>query len=216
MSEGSPPHTPQRVARDDDTPPPTPSPNPAFRVRTGRSNNDDDAEAAPGDGGGGGGSIAQLMLIFDEYDGGADGWEDYEAKVKGIIGSVAKWQCGPLREATSAALPDTRRAGFWAVHESTRPVQPRSSPYSPSPSPRRSHVVFSEGKCKRLRVMIRHRTQLEKASKSGVILEPSYMKASKSGVILEPSYLKASKSGVIIEPSYMKASKRTATVPTQL
>ena len=44
-----------------------------------------------------------------------------------MIGSVAKWQCCSLREATSAALPYTRRAGFWAVHESTRPVQPRST-----------------------------------------------------------------------------------------
>ena len=45
--------------------------------------------------------------------------------IQGIsIGSVAKWQCCPLREATSAALPYTRRAGFWAVHKSTRPVQP--------------------------------------------------------------------------------------------
>ena len=52
-----------------------------------------------------------------------------------LIGSVAKWQCCPLREATSAALPYTRRAGFWAVHKSTRPVQPRSTqPQPPAPS----------------------------------------------------------------------------------
>ena len=53
-----------------------------------------------------------------------------------IIGSVAKWLCCPLREATSAALPYTRRAGLWAVAGSTRPVQPRSTqPPAPSPSP---------------------------------------------------------------------------------
>ena len=51
-----------------------------------------------------------------------------------VVGSVAKWQCCPLREATSAALPYTRRAGFWVVHESTRPVGPRSTqPQPPSP-----------------------------------------------------------------------------------
>ena len=44
-----------------------------------------------------------------------------------LIGSMAKWLCCPLREATSAALLYTRRAGFWAVHKSTRPVQPRST-----------------------------------------------------------------------------------------
>ena len=44
-----------------------------------------------------------------------------------LIGSVAKWLCCPLREATSAALPYTRRAGFWAVAGSTRPVEPRST-----------------------------------------------------------------------------------------
>ena len=55
-----------------------------------------------------------------------------------IVGSVAKWLCCPLREATSAALPYTRQAGFWAVHKSPRPVQPRSTqpqPPAPSPSP---------------------------------------------------------------------------------
>ena len=52
---------------------------------------------------------------------------------------MAKWQCCPLREATSAALPYTRRAGSWAVHKSTRPVQPRSTqpqPPAPAPSPK--------------------------------------------------------------------------------
>ena len=44
-----------------------------------------------------------------------------------VIGSMAKWLCSPLGEATSAALPYTRRAGFWACTESTRPVQPRST-----------------------------------------------------------------------------------------
>ena len=53
-----------------------------------------------------------------------------------LIGSVAKWLCCPLREATSAALPYTRRAGFLVLPESTRPVQPRSTqPQPPSPSP---------------------------------------------------------------------------------
>ena len=54
-----------------------------------------------------------------------------------IIGSVAKWLCCPLREATSAALPYTRRAGFLVLPESTRPVQPRSTEPQP-PSPKRN------------------------------------------------------------------------------
>ena len=49
-----------------------------------------------------------------------------------FIGSVAKWLCCPLREATSAALPYTRRAGIWACTESTRPAQPRSTEPQPS------------------------------------------------------------------------------------
>ena len=55
--------------------------------------------------------------------------------------SVAKWQCCSLREATSAALPCTRRTGFWVAHESIRPVQPRSTqpqPPSPQPQPKRN------------------------------------------------------------------------------
>ena len=59
-----------------------------------------------------------------------------------LFESVAKWQCCSLREATSAALPYTRRAGFWEVHESTRPVQPRSTqpqpPSPPAPQPKRN------------------------------------------------------------------------------
>ena len=56
-----------------------------------------------------------------------------------LVGNVAKWLCCPLREATSAALPYTRRAGFLACTESTRPVQPRSTqPPAPSPSPKRN------------------------------------------------------------------------------
>ena len=51
-----------------------------------------------------------------------------------MFGSVAKWLCCPLREATSAALPYTRRTGFWVVPGSTRPVQPRA-PSPPAPSP---------------------------------------------------------------------------------
>ena len=42
------------------------------------------------------------------------------------------WRSGsavPLREATSAALPYTRRAGFLVVPESTRPVHPRSTQF---------------------------------------------------------------------------------------
>ena len=57
-----------------------------------------------------------------------------------IFGSVAKWQCCSLREATSAALPYTRRAGLWAVAESTRPVQPTST-QPPAPSPKRNFMV---------------------------------------------------------------------------
>ena len=54
-----------------------------------------------------------------------------------MIGSVAKRLCCPLREeGTSAALSYTRRAGFWAVPGSTRPVEPRApSPPAPSPQP---------------------------------------------------------------------------------
>ena len=61
-----------------------------------------------------------------------------------FLGSVAKWLCCPLREATSAALPYTRRAGLWAAAGSTRPVQPRSTqpPSPPAPSPKRENDVL--------------------------------------------------------------------------
>merc|ERR1711907_550644 len=64
------------------------------------------------------------------------------------------------------------------------PVQPRSTqppapPPPPTPSPRRPHVVFSEERSKRLRVMSDHRTQPQKASKSGVIIQPSFKKLRK-------------------------------------
>ena len=63
-----------------------------------------------------------------------------------VIGSVAKWLCCPLREATSAALPYTRRAGFLVVPESTRPVQPRST-QPPAPQPPKGTLLQQQYYC---------------------------------------------------------------------
>ena len=75
--------------------------------------------------------------------------------------------------------------GFETHGDCTNPALKGFENWRDHPQP---HAVLSEGRSKRLRVMSDHRTQIQKASKSGAILQPSCK----------------------------KASKHTATVPTQL
>ena len=80
--------------------------------------------------------ILWIVCVCDSFSLGTGGGRG-RGQVGRIVGSVAKWLCCPLREATSAALPYTRRAGFLVLPESTRPVQPRSTEPQP-PSPKRN------------------------------------------------------------------------------
>ena len=80
--------------------------------------------------------------------------------------------------------------------------RPVGSCYSPSPSPHRPHVVFSEGRCKRLRVMSNHRAQLLKASKSGVILQPSFNRLRKVELFSNPATRRLRNARRLYQPSF--------------